>query len=377
LRPRIRLAGLVALGCLLYVYGSTSQVSWLFLIAFWLWGLVPAAYAYALWSARGVTASIDVEGVEPGLASPLAELPPAVLLGAPLPAPIFEGDQVDVQLQLRSARLTRGPARLSGSVGGLGVRAAVGRVFSAGWHTTRRVERVARGVLQAGDWTLETGDPLGLFTHVETRPQAELALVLPRFTSLAETPLVRETEASVAALRAGPGNELFGVREYRPGDPLRRIHWRSSARRGELVVREYEPPGLRQLTIVLEPCPESPAVADQIARLAASEAWDCLRAGGRAVLWAPGRAPTGGAESRSLWSLLEWLARYPELPEDDGVSPLMSDAVGISGSAGSQVLELLQDARRRGGTARAWLVGPDVVVPPGLPARQVGTEWPL
>src|SRR5205823_4067005 len=80
--------------------------------------------------------------------------------------------------------------------------------------------------------------------------------------------------ASLAAPRAGAGSELFGVREYRRGDSLRRIHWRSSARRGELVAREYEPPGLHLLGLFLDPRPASRQAADQVARLAASEAWD-------------------------------------------------------------------------------------------------------
>ena len=50
-------------------------------------------------------------------------------------------------------------------------------------------------------------------------------------------------------------------REYRPGDPLRRIHWRSSARHGELIVREFEPPGVQTLGIFCDPSPSTPEVA--------------------------------------------------------------------------------------------------------------------
>jgi hypothetical protein len=123
---------------------------------------------------------------------------------------------------------------------------------------------------------------------------------------------VRELEATAAAPRAGSGNELFGIREYRPGDSLRRIHWRSSARHGELVVREYEPPGLQTLTILVDSSPATQEVADQIARIAASEAWDCIREGGRVVIGAPGLEPSEAP--RDMWSQLEWLARYPDVP---------------------------------------------------------------
>ncbi|HOB73790.1 MAG TPA: DUF58 domain-containing protein [Phycisphaerae bacterium] len=50
--------------------------------------------------------------------------------------------------------------------------------------------------------------------------------------------------------------EFYGVREYRPGDNLRWIHWRRSARLGELIVRENTPARTQQLTIVLDPWPE-------------------------------------------------------------------------------------------------------------------------
>src|SRR3989442_6729078 len=133
--------------------------------------------------------------------------------------------------------------------------------------------------------------------------------------------------ASVAAPRAGAGTEVFGVREYRPGDLLRRIHWRSSARHGELIVREYEPPGVRTLAIICDPTPPTREAADQVARLAASEAWDCIREGGRVVLSAPGLDSSRPDEARSLWALLEWLARYPrQKPEAVEGAPPAADA---------------------------------------------------
>ena len=201
--------------------------------------------------------------------------------------------------------------------------------------------------------------------------------MLPRFTSLAGRREPRELEASTASPRAGYGNEVFGVREYRPGDSLRRIHWRSSARRGELVVREYEPPGLQTLTILVDPTPPSVPAADQIARLAASEAWDCIREGGRVVIGGPGLEPAG--PSRDLWVLLEWLARYPRVPSDGpqaGLRPTSAatghEVVVIAAGANPQLMEEGERARRR----RGWVVG-DAPIVSDIPFARVGTEWPL
>ena len=53
--------------------------------------------------------------------------------------------------------------------------------------------------------------------------------------------------------------DVRGVRPYRPGDPIRGIHWRSSARRGELMVREYDAAPSPELVLVVEPwLPDNP-----------------------------------------------------------------------------------------------------------------------
>jgi uncharacterized protein (DUF58 family) len=225
---------------------------------------------------------------------------------------------------------------------------------------------------------VESSDIAGLFRSRRRSPDSEVALVLPRFTSLAGRPQARELEASAAAPRAGSGTELFGVREYRPGDSLRRIHWRSSARHGELVVREYEPPGLQTLGIFCDPNPASAGVADQVARIAASEAWDCIRAGGRVMLWGPGLASSAPDEARSFWAALEWLARYPmDAPTGEDVDPpRVSEAVAVTGDVQKEVVEALEMVRSRGGSVRAWVVG-DADLDLDGPVQHVGTDWPL
>lgn len=71
----------------------------------------------------------------------------------------------------------------------------------------------------------------------------------------------RRASASSAA-HAGAGDEFLSLREYVPGDSMRRIAWRASARRGELVVREHAAPGEGDLWIHLDLLP-SPS-ADEV-----------------------------------------------------------------------------------------------------------------
>jgi uncharacterized protein (DUF58 family) len=336
---------------------------------------VVVSLAYAFWN-RGLTGGLAVIGTESAEGSPMEQLPEGILNVGPR-VPVFEGDRVKVSLRIESPRGTRGPARISASVGATQLSAAAGLVRKEGWVEVYVVGPLRRGPIGARGLTLERGDPLGFFAHRGRGVDAELGLVLPRFQALAARPKARELEASVAAARAGSGTEMFGVREYRPGDPLRRIHWRSSARHAELIVREFEPPGVQTLGIFCDPSPPTPEAADQIARLAASEVWDCLRAGGRAMLWAPGAEPSLPDESRSLWALLEWLARYPN--KSDGLAaqaPRVGDAIAVLAAAHPDVDEALATIRHRGGAVRAWVVG-GAEINLDVPVQRAGLEWPL
>jgi uncharacterized protein (DUF58 family) len=375
--PTWRLLGALAVAAAVFYYGTTSEVAWLFLLAYWIAALVVAAYVYARWNSRGLRADLGLGGVRPGPDSPLEAVPEQLLRTGPLPAPIFEGDQADIELRLNTTGSARGPARLSGSISGAEVRAATGLVPRSGWAQQRTLGPLGRGAIVASNWVLESSDPLGFFRFRRKGANGEIGLVLPRFASLISRPQAHELEASVPAPRSGSGMELFGVREYRPGDPLRRIHWRSSARLGELVVREYEPPGVQTVGIFCDPKPSSREVADQVARLAASEAWDCIRGGGRVVLWAPGLEPSLPGEARSLWALLEWLARYPEPGADNaGDIPSVTDAVGVAAGSDAKLIEALETVQQRGGRIRAWVVG-DAELDIAAPIQRIGTEWPL
>jgi uncharacterized protein (DUF58 family) len=363
------------------------------LLAYWIVALVVVAYAYAWWNWRGLRAELGLGGARPRPESPIEALPEQLLRSGPLPAPLFEGDEADFELRLTTTSGPRGPARLSGIIGGVEVHAATGLVPRSGWAERRTFGPLGRGAIVASNWVLESSDPLGCFRFRRKGADGEIGLVLPRFTSLSSAPQARELEASVSAPRAGSGMELFGVREYRPGDPLRRIHWRSSARRGELVVREYEPPGVQTVGIFCDPNPPTRLVADQVARLAASEAWDCIRGGGRVVLWGPGLEPSLPSEARSLWALLEWLARYPTPTRDPNTSPppplrgtsptsgedlapSVSDAVGVTAGSSDALVEALATVQQRGGRIRAWVVG-DAELEIEAPIQRVGTAWPL
>jgi uncharacterized protein (DUF58 family) len=99
-------------------------------------------------------------------------------------------------------------------------------------------------VLRFTGLTLARSDPLGLSRALNTAPLPQTLLVLPRRYPLPAIPLpgnARYQEGGVAlAASVGQSDEYVALRDYRHGDPLRHIHWRSWARVGRPVVKEFE-----------------------------------------------------------------------------------------------------------------------------------------
>ena len=356
-------------------YGATSEVAWLFLLSAWILAFVAVAVGYEWWNNRGLKMHLQLVSSRPSPTSPLEELPEQLIRTSPSTWPLFEGDGLEVEVGLDVRGLPRGPAWVRGLIATQIVDAGTGLVPREGWREVHTIDRLRRGPIASTGWELGSSDPLGFVHMRKTFPDSDFAIVLPRFASLASRRQTRELEASVAAPRAGSGSELFGVREYRSGDSLRRIHWRSSARHGELVVREYEPPGVQTLGVFVDPSPPNLDVADQIARLAASEAWDCIRDGGRVVLWGPGLEPSEQSHARSMWDLLEWLARYPGRREESD-PPFVGETVMVTAGAGQALVEAIETARKRGARARGWVVG-EAELDVDFDVQRVGTQWPL
>ncbi len=375
MRPTWRLLGALTLSAVVYFYGATSEVAWLFLFGFLLLGAVLAMLLYARWNARGLEGGLRLLEVAPSELSPVFEIPERDFRDAPLPAPVFEGDTLRFELRLDvTGGWARGPARVSAGVGEVALEAGTGLVPPAGWTALRSLGPVVRGPLAASGLVVESADPLGLFRNRRDQGGAGLAVALPLFTSLSDRLQVREIESQLTVVRAGNGTDLYGVREYRAGDPLRRIHWKTSARRGELVVREFEPPGLKVLALLLDSEPATPQAADQLARLAASEAWDCLRGGGRVHLWSPGLEPLAPWQARSIWAVLEWLARWPDLPAEASEPPRVMDAIAFTDRPDGPSVEALKELREQGAATRAWLVGEGELE---VPFTRAELTWPL
>jgi uncharacterized protein (DUF58 family) len=135
-------------------------------------------------------------------------------------------------------------------------RFVVDRV-SPNWRRTVSypVKSDVRGLFQVGPLMLTVADPFGLVETSRTFTRSQHLLVTPRVYKLPTVRLGADRAGSGEnrpRAIAAAGEEDATVREYRDGDDLRRVHWRSTARRGSLMVRREEQPWQSRCAIFLD-----------------------------------------------------------------------------------------------------------------------------
>jgi len=112
-----------------------------------------------------------------------------------------------------------------------------------------------RGRYEVGPLVVRLTDPFGLCEMTRSFPSIDRLTVIPQVVPLPMVRLAGEyagTGDSRARSVAVHGEDDAATREYRHGDDLRRVHWRSTARVGELMVRREEQPWESRATVVLD-----------------------------------------------------------------------------------------------------------------------------
>lgn len=103
---------------------------------------------------------------------------------------------------------------------------------------------IRRGYVHLAGLTVARPDPLNLFKSFFNIPLQESVLILPKRYEVPpiQLPGTRKFKLGGVALASsvGESEEFVSLRDYRPGDPLRRIHWKSWAKTGKPVVKEYQ-----------------------------------------------------------------------------------------------------------------------------------------
>ncbi|MCC7353952.1 MAG: DUF58 domain-containing protein [Anaerolineae bacterium] len=202
---------------------------------------------------------------------------------------------------------------------------AVGGNSEKEWTTS--VVCRQRGLFTLGPWELRMGDPFGLFTVTHVYPETRSILVYPRVVHLPPLQLPLGAAAGIARSTrrtSDPTLLTASVRDYAPGDPLKRVHWPSTARRRMLMVKEYdkEPSGDLWICLDMDTAVQVGAGEESTEEygviLAASSAAEWLRAsravglvafGVQAGLLPPRRGQT------QLWRILHELAAAKTSPD--------------------------------------------------------------
>ncbi len=127
------------------------------------------------------------------------------------------------------------------------------------------IPTTSRGVLSVGPVSVRRGDPLGLFERANDRRQAVDLYVHPRTTALDGLSLghLRDLEGLPAQHLARDDVSFHALREYQPGDDLRHVHWKSTARIGELMVRQYEETRRSHFVVGLSSLPDEYREAEE------------------------------------------------------------------------------------------------------------------
>jgi uncharacterized protein (DUF58 family) len=175
----------------------------------------------------------------------------------------FEDDEVPVSLALENrSRRTSWLVEIGDSFGpAVADRQAL--LEPGPLHGARRRRLTYRtvcsrpwGIHAVGPLRLGTSDPFGLFHAERSWPEIAPFAVFPRvwpvagLEKLGARPSLSPQE--ITSSRPGQSLAYLGVRDYRPGDDLRRIHWPATARRGSPTVKEHEVDLVPYFTLFLD-----------------------------------------------------------------------------------------------------------------------------
>lgn len=122
-------------------------------------------------------------------------------------------------------------------------------------HVAYRIVPTKRGRFEIGPGSTIITDPFGL-ARAPDRPLAKSSLlVFPAFEAL--LPMAAASPHSVEGAPrpmapTGSGEDFFTIREYQPGDDVKKIHWRTSARQGRMMVRQEDRPSEPRALILLD-----------------------------------------------------------------------------------------------------------------------------
>ncbi len=127
-----------------------------------------------------------------------------------------------------------------------------------GQHVLQSYSKVlkARGIYTLRECFIQSPFPLGIWKVEKKYPLFSQIVVYPEFFEAPQFSVsyrgMRTEFANTTSNRAGTGGDFFDIREYQPGDNLKHIHWRATARVRKLMVKQLERYTLSNLSVILD-----------------------------------------------------------------------------------------------------------------------------
>lgn len=284
-----------------------------------------------------------------------------------VPARVHAGSACRVDLHVRNQALRRSPVLTARDPFDVGRRWARFRLApltpGQGCTAAYRVPTDRRGLFELGPLELVRTDPLGLVTRTIELGGQDTVTVYPRIDRIVPLPHTRGADPRGGTLTqaafGASGDEFHALRPYVVGDDLRRVHWKSSARTEDLLIRQDDLPwqGRATLVVDLRASIHSEASFEAAMSAAASIASACIAAGLELRLLGTDGIDTGhGAGHSHLDAILERLAAWdPDAGPDDALTRTLAAvaqgrdstlATITTGRAGSGAVEVAARARR-------------------------------
>jgi len=270
------------------------------------------------------------------------------------PTQAHEGDGVVIEIDLVAVRRASNLI-MEDSVHGLGVARFAAARSAAHQPLTGRYEVLcrSRGVYPVGPAIVGVGDPFGLAARNVTTGSPGRLTVFPRIEDLAGFPAVRGRDGSTQSTRPAfapqGGEDFFTLREYQVGDDLRKVHWPSSAKRDQLMIKQLDIPWQAKALVLLDQRAGRYPTTDhfeQAVRGAASVVSHLYRGGYSPELWAGERAPglRSGSRFTQAMELLASIQPSAHLDLRAAVTRLRRTGVGggslviVTGTPDEEVL---------------------------------------
>lgn len=175
------------------------------------------------------------------------------------PGRVRVGTPTRVELAVRNLRATRTPVlRLRDPVSGTRGADLLLSPLGRGERTVAayRLPTERRGLVRIGPLEVVVGDPFGLTTVASVAAPEVDVTVFPHVDHIDPLPYTAGHDPLAGARRPNSlgrtGEEFYALRPFALGDDLRRVHWPSSARHDELLVRQNELPWQGRTTVLLD-----------------------------------------------------------------------------------------------------------------------------